>query len=90
MAEQTTVNVNEASMSTSYANAFRQHANKHEVIVDLGVNVVTKDQSTGKATMNLKLDNRVVMNYATAKRLAGTLVQIIQAHEKQFGEIKLD
>ncbi|MEO0476068.1 MAG: DUF3467 domain-containing protein [Planctomycetota bacterium] len=87
MADQPTVNVNDASMTTTYANAFRQHSNQHEVIVDLGVNVAAKDPS-GQVQMQFNIDNRVVMNYVTAKRLAGMLVQIVQAHEKQFGEIK--
>ena len=38
--------------------------------------------------MQFNIDNRMVMNYVTAKRLAGMLVQVVQAHEKQFGEIK--
>jgi len=90
MADQPKVNLNDARMTTTYANAFRQHANQHEVIVDLGVNVATKDQASGETTMNFTIDNRLVMNYTTAKRMAGMLVQIVQAHEKQFGEIKLD
>ena len=87
MADQPNVNVNDTQMTTTYANAFRQHSNQHEVIVDLGVNVAAKDQS-GQVQMQFNIDNRVVMNYVTAKRLAGMLVQIVQAHEKQFGEIK--
>jgi len=88
MTDQPNVKVSDAQMTTTYANAFRQHANQHEVIVDLGVNVASKDQASGETTMNFTVDNRLVMNYVTAKRLAGMLVQVVQAHEKQFGEIK--
>lgn len=87
MADQPNVNVNDANMTTTYANAFRQHSNQHEVIVDLGVNVATKN-TDGEVEMQFNIDNRMVMNYVTAKRLAGMLVQVVQAHEKQFGEIK--
>lgn len=87
MADQPNVQVNDANMTTTYTNAFRQHANQHEVIVDLGVNVASKGED-GKIQLHLNIDNRVVMNYVTAKRLAGMLVQVVQAHEKQFGEIK--
>ncbi len=90
MADQPNVQVNDANMTTTYANAFRQHANQQEVIVDLGVNVATKDQASGETTMNFTVDSRLVMNYQTAKRLAGMLVQVVQAHEKQFGEIKIN
>ena len=89
MAEKTTVNVNDSKMTTHYTNAFRQHANQHEVILDMGVNVAAKDND-GNVQMQFNVDNRLVMNYVTAKRMAGILVQIVQAHEKQFGEIKLD
>ena len=88
MTDQPNVKVSDAQMTTTYANAFRQHVNQHEVIVDLGVNVASKDQASGETTMNFTVDNRLVMNYVTAKRLAGMLVQVVQAHEKQFGEIK--
>lgn len=87
MTDQPNVKVNDDNMTTTYANAFRQHANQHEVIVDLGVNVATKDPN-GQVQMQFNIDNRLVMNYVTAKRMAGMLVQIVQAHEKQFGEIK--
>ena len=87
MADQPNVKINEAKMTTTYANAFRQHANQHEVIVDLGVNIANKDKD-GQVEMQFNIDNRMVMNYVTAKRLAGMLVQVVQAHEKQFGEIK--
>ncbi|NJL30479.1 MAG: hypothetical protein HC898_01970 [Phycisphaerales bacterium] len=40
--------------------------------------------------MMLQLQNRTIMNFATAKRLAITLGQVIRAHEERFGEIKLD
>ena len=87
MADQPNVNVNDANMTTTYANAFRQHSNQHEVIVDLGVNITSKD-ANDQVQMQFNVDNRLVMNYMTAKRLAGMLVQVVQAHEKQFGEIK--
>ncbi|MCC7147406.1 MAG: DUF3467 domain-containing protein [Phycisphaeraceae bacterium] len=37
-----------------------------------------------------KLNNRVVMNYYTAKRLALLLGQVIRRHEERFGELKLN
>jgi len=87
MADQPNVNVNDANMTTTYANAFRQHANQQEVIIDLGVNVASKD-ANDQVQMQFNIDNRLVMNYMTAKRLAGMLGQVVPAHEKQFGEIK--
>ena len=65
------------------------------MILDFGINVITptkqaQDGQPAEAQMTFQIDNRLVMNYVTAKKLAGTLVQIVQAHEKRFGEIKLD
>ncbi|MFN3165616.1 MAG: DUF3467 domain-containing protein [Phycisphaeraceae bacterium] len=87
--------IDESKTRVTYANAFRHHATPQELILDFGINVVTptkqpKDGEPGEAQMNFQIDNRLVMNYLTAKRLAGTLVQLVQAHEKRFGEIKLD
>ena len=37
-----------------------------------------------------KINERVVLNYYSAKRLAITLSQLIRRHEEQFGELELD
>ena len=87
--------IDESRTRATYANAFRHHATPQELIFDFGINVVTPTKQPtgdepGEAQMNFQIDNRLVLNYITAKRLAGTLVQLVQAHEKRFGEIKLD
>ncbi len=87
--------IDESKTRTTYANAFRHHATPQELIVDFGINVVTQSKPAegddpATAQMSFQIDNRLVLNYLTAKRLAGTLVNLVQAHEKRFGEIKLD
>lgn len=87
--------IDETKARASYANAFRHHATPQEMIIDFGINVITQakpaqDGNPAEAQMNFQIDHRLVMNYITAKKLAGMLVQIVQAHEKRFGEIKLD
>lgn len=85
--------VDETRTRASYANAFRHHATTHEVILDFGINVVAPpnpNDSEAPRQMNFQIDNRLVMNYITAKRLTMMLGQLVQAHEKQFGEIKID
>ena len=37
-----------------------------------------------------QVNQRVIMNYYSAKRLAITLSQLIRRHEQQFGELELD
>jgi hypothetical protein len=38
----------------------------------------------------VRVTDRIVLNYYAAKRLALTLGQVIQQHEKQFGALELD
>ena len=79
----------EKDMNTFYANAFRTNATPDEVIVDFGFNQL---QPTGnqQAELLFQLNQRVIMNLYTAKRLAMTLGQVIRRHEESFGELELD
>lgn len=85
--------IDDSQAKATYANAFRQSTTQHELILDFGINVVMPKQGAagpGPAgqEMHFKIDNRLVMNYVTAKRLQGALAQIVRAHEERFGEIK--
>ncbi len=94
--QQLRVQVDEREMSTSYANAFRTNATSDEVFVDFGLNMVVPNQGQQSqpnqpaGQLMLKFNDRVILNYKTAKRLAITLGQVIRAHEERFGEIKLE
>ncbi len=93
--QQVRLQMDEREMTTSYANAFRTNATGDEVFVDFGVNMFAPnpggqtDQGVAGQLM-LKFNDRVILNYKTAKRLAITLGQVINAHEQRHGEIKLD
>ncbi len=89
------VRVNDSDLTTSYANAFGTNATAEEVILDFGMNTVsparqTGDGETAGGEILFKVNNRLVLNYYTAKRLALTLGQIVRRHEEQFGELKLN
>ena len=89
--QQVRVRIDERDLNTSYANAFRTHARAEEVILDFGLNSVnqaTAQQANPEITFNI--DQRVIMNYYSAKRLAITLGQLIRQHEDNFGELELD
>ena len=94
--QQARLQVDERNMTTSYANAFRTNMTAEEVIVDFGLNMVAavQDQSAeagaSPAGILFQANNRVVLNYYSAKRLALTLGQIVQRHEQQFGDLKLN
>ena len=86
-------------MSTSYANAFRTNATTEEVFVDFGLNMIVpggsreggaQGQQQPSGQLQLTFNDRVILNYKTAKRLAITLGNLVRAHEERFGEIQLE
>lgn len=91
---QMNVRVNDQKMTTEYSNAFRTHAAADEVLIDFGFNLVqmnpnAQNQPEAPAgQMQLDWQHRIVLSYRTAKNLAVELGRVIQAYEKQFGEIK--
>ncbi len=87
-----TVHVDERDMDTSYCNAFRTNGTADEVMIDCGLNIVRPaGGSEGEGDNVLfKVNDRVIMNYYTAKRLAITLGQIVRNHEEQFGELQMN
>ena len=85
------VRVTEAGMDTSYANAFRTNGSAEEVMLDFGVNLLNPASAQqDQQEIIFKINERVVMNYYSAKRLAITLSQLIRRHEDDFGELELD
>ena len=87
---QVRLRVDEREMSTSYANAFRTNGTAEEVMVDFGLNLVGPTQEKDQPEIIFKINDRIILNYYSAKRLAITLSQLIRRHEDQFGELELD
>ena len=83
--------INDQGMTTSYANAFRTNGTAEEVLLDFGLNLI---EQTGRPDdqpeILFKVNDRIIMNYYSAKRLAITLSQLIRRHEEQFGELEMD
>ena len=90
------LHVDERQMSTSYANGYRTHATAEEVMIDFGLNLASpaRQQPGGDqqvdGEMVFHVNDRVILNYFTAKRLALSLGQIVRRHEEQFGELQLN
>ena len=83
--------VREPGRQTTCANAFRTNGTAEEVILDFGLNLVgPPTQPQASPQILFKVNQRVVMNYYSVKRLAITLSQLIRRHEEQFGEMELD
>jgi len=89
--QEVTLRLDERNMKSSYANAYRTNATAEEVMIDFGLNLVVPPQRQGgQPEIMFQVNERIIMNYFQAKRLALTLGQIIRRHEEQFGEIELD
>jgi Protein of unknown function (DUF3467) len=80
----------EQDMKTAYANAFRTNATPEEVVLDFGLNLPAQTAKDAEPQMDFRLNQRVIVNYYSAKRLALALTRLIHRHEEQFGEIELD
>jgi hypothetical protein len=91
---QVRLHVDERDMRTSYANAFRTNGTAEEVMLDFGLNIINPvPQQQGQQVQGeivFKVNERVILNYYSAKRLAITLAQVIRQHEQQFGDLELD
>ena len=88
---QVSLRIDERTMRTDYANAFRTNGTAEEVMLDFGLNLINPPaQQGGNPEIIFQVSERVIMNYLSAKRLAITLSQLIRRHEEQFGELELD
>ncbi|HJZ94574.1 MAG TPA: DUF3467 domain-containing protein [Gemmataceae bacterium] len=76
-----------AGMTTSYANFFRVAGTFEELLLDFGFHT---GLVAGGTTEPAKINHRLVMNFATAKRLLGALQAAIQRHEQTFGPVETD
>ncbi len=83
---QTEVVVDDSGTVPSYSNFCRVTATPEEVILDFGLN--PQPFATGR--QDVKANQRLVMNFYTAKRLLTALSMTIQRHEGTFGSIELD
>jgi hypothetical protein len=82
--------VDERDMRTVYCNNYRISTNNDEVVVDLCFLMMSPTpQQGGQQQMILKANDRVIINYTNAKRLALSLGQIVKRYEQQFGELAL-
>src|SRR5262245_59136349 len=82
----TEVFVDDSGVLPSYSNFCRVTATPEEVILDFGLN----PQPFAQGRQDVKANQRIVMNFYTAKRLLTALGMTIQRHEGTFGAIELD
>ena len=78
--------VDDRDLRTTYTNGYLINQTAEEVVVDFGFNMPRPNQG-GQPQVMFKLTDRIVLSYPNAKRLAGSLLQLIKRYEQQFGEI---
>ncbi len=79
--------IDESRMSTTYANTIRTSTTPEEVILDFGINIPM--QQGTEQILSFNVGSRVVMNWAGAKRLAMSLVNVVRQYEQANGEIQI-
>jgi hypothetical protein len=80
------VQVDEDNVAAHYANFARVTATPEEVIVDFALN----PQPFAVERQVVRVSERLVLNFYTAKRLSIALLRTIERHESTFGPIELD
>ena len=81
--------LDERELRTTYSNAYRIHTSAEEVVLDLGFNMPNPNPQGQGPQLLFKVTDRVIMSYSNAKRLSGSLQQLIKRFEQQFGEIPI-
>lgn len=80
------VRLDDSHVRTEYANFCRISGTPEELVLDFALNT----QPSGTMPEVLKLNQRVILNFYTAKRLLGALQMAVQRHEQMFGVLETD
>jgi hypothetical protein len=80
------INVDISALVSTYTNWYRVTGTPEELILDFGLN----PEHGQVPTQPIKLTNRLVMSFYTAKRLLGHLQFAVSRHESFFGVLEVD
>lgn len=80
------VKFDDSEVCAAYANFCRVTGTPEELIIDFGLN----PQPIGMPAAPIKVTNRIVTNFYTAKRMLLALQATIQRHEQTFGTLEID
>jgi hypothetical protein len=84
--QQVQFSVDTSQIHTTYTNWYRVTGTPEELILDFGLN----PEMGQVPTEAIKLTQRLVMNFWTAKRLLSALHFAVQRHESFFGVLEVD
>jgi hypothetical protein len=86
-AQNVRVDVQSNALTTTYSNFFRVTGTFEEMVLDFGLH-------TGAIQPNgpepVKLSQRIVLSFPTAKRLLAALQVAVGRHEQVFGNVEVD
>ena len=85
-AQQQGVKVDDSKLIAMYANFCRVTGTPEELIIDFGLN----PQPFGVPTEPVIVNQRIVTNFYTAKRMLHALQLTVQRHEQAFGVLETD
>lgn len=80
--------VDESNLVKSYANFCRVTPGFEELIIDFGLS--PQPIGAQQPQQNVRLDQRVIVNYFMGKRLLGLLQGAVQRYESIFGVLETD
>ena len=80
------IQVDESKTQTCYANFCRVTGSPEELIIDFGMN----SQPMNSDEQPVAINQKIVLNFYTAKRLLQALHVSVQRHESVFGSIETD
>jgi hypothetical protein len=80
------VEIDDSKITATYANFCRVTGTPEEMIIDFGLN----PQPVGVPTHPIPVNQRIITNYYTAKRMLHALALTIQRHESVFGVLETD
>jgi len=84
---QVQIPVDVTNMVSGYANFFRVSGTPEEIVLDFGLNT---QQMAPSGPEPVKLTQRLVMSFYTAKRLLGALQWAVNRYEQNFGNLETD
>jgi len=80
------VEIDDTKALAAYANFCRVTGTPEELIIDFGLN----PQPFGVPTQPIPVNQRIITNFYTAKRMLHALTLTVQRHEATFGVLETD
>src|SRR3954462_16005201 len=80
--------VDAGEMTAAYANFFRVTGTPEELVLDFGLN--TQQMTPAGSPEAVRLNQRLVMSFYTAKRLLNALQWAVSRYEGNFGVLETD